>query len=191
MVLGVMVLNSCTESKLIGSVNMISNRNIDNSIKYQLLSTYVGGTKKELRKSKAESIEEAINNTVRKVSGGEYLMNVKIWLVKHEIGKAHFAVEGDVWGSQTQQSYQQQPQTKKQEQAQPEKQEQNQQVVNQTNFKGYSIGDKVLYSKKDLFSKKFVYGVVEAFKDEAKCLIKEDGTGKVYEVKYEKLSKTH
>ena len=92
---------SCNSVKRIGAVNMISNRNIDYSAKYQLISSYAGGSNREIKKSRATSIEEAIDKTVRKVPGGEYLMNARIYLVK----KKYIAVEGDVWGISTQISF--------------------------------------------------------------------------------------
>lgn len=92
---------SCTSITQIGKVNMISNRNVDPDLKYQVITTYSGGSKKEFKKSRATSIEDAIDQTVRKVPGGEFVMNAKIYLVK---GK-YIAVEGDVWGNPAQQSY--------------------------------------------------------------------------------------
>ena len=79
---------------------MISTRNVDVSAHYELLSAYVGGKKSELRRSKAKTIDEAINKIVKDVPGGEYLMNVKIY----RVGDSRFAVEGDVWGLSTNQS---------------------------------------------------------------------------------------
>lgn len=92
----VISVNSCTSVKEIGSLNMISTRNIDTNFHYQLVASYSGGSKKELKKSEAKTIQDAMNNTVRKVPGGEFLMNAKIYLVD----KTYFAVEGDVWGTQ-------------------------------------------------------------------------------------------
>lgn len=89
--------SSCVSVKQIGKVNMISNRNVDPKMDYDAISTYSGGSKKELRKSKAKTIEDAIDQTVRKVPGGEFLMNVKIYMVNGQ----YLAVEGDVWGSKT------------------------------------------------------------------------------------------
>jgi hypothetical protein len=87
---------SCSSITQIGKVNMISNRNIDpNLMEYELLTTYVGGSKKEIKRSKALSIEEAIDQTVRSIPGGEFIMNAKIYLVNGE----YFVVEGDVWGT--------------------------------------------------------------------------------------------
>jgi hypothetical protein len=73
---------------------MISTRNVESSKTYVLKASYSGGSKKELKKTKAKTIEDAINQTVKRIPGGEYLMNAKIYLVNGE----YFAVEGDVWG---------------------------------------------------------------------------------------------
>lgn len=73
---------------------MLSTRNVDQNGNYELKASYSGGSQKELKKTKSETIEDAINQTVKKVPGGEYLMNVKIYLVDG----TYFAVEGDVWG---------------------------------------------------------------------------------------------
>jgi len=73
---------------------MISNRNVDPTLNYQIITTYSGGSKKELKKTKAEYIEDAIDQTVKKIPGGEFIMNAKIYLVNNK----YFAVEGDVWG---------------------------------------------------------------------------------------------
>lgn len=96
-----LIFTSCTSSKQIGSVNMISNRNVDPSLNYAAISTYSGGTNRELRKSRATTIEDAINQTVKKIPGGEFLMNAKIFLVD----KKYYAVEGDVWGTTSNISY--------------------------------------------------------------------------------------
>lgn len=89
-----LVIMSCTDVRLIGKVNMISNRNISEGTQYGLISTYSGGSNREKKNSDAESIEDAIDQTVRNVAGGEYMMNVKIYIVNNK----YFAVEGDVWG---------------------------------------------------------------------------------------------
>lgn len=94
-------LTGCFSTKEIGKINMISNRNIDSKTEYIVIKNYVGGTKKELKKMKAETIEQAVDNVVRNVPGGEFLKNVKIYIVK---GK-YYAVEGDVWGYPTNANY--------------------------------------------------------------------------------------
>jgi hypothetical protein len=95
------LLAACTSVKQIGKVNMISNRNVNPELKYQVITTYSGGSNKELKKTRASSIEDAIDQTVRKVPGGEFVMNAKIYLVDSK----YIAVEGDVWGNAGQQSY--------------------------------------------------------------------------------------
>ena len=47
------------------------------------------------------TIQDAVDATVRKIPGGEYIMNAKIYLVN----STYLAVEGDVWGNPTEQSY--------------------------------------------------------------------------------------
>lgn len=73
---------------------MISHRNIDPNNEYELKSRYAGGGKKELKKSKAETVEAAVERTVKDIPGGEFLLNVKLYEVKRK----YYAVEGDVWG---------------------------------------------------------------------------------------------
>ncbi len=89
------LIYSCgTETKLIGDINMISERNIDNSTDYEELKRYAGVSKKELKKAKAENIQQAVDATVKSVPGGEYIKNAKIYLVNGE----YYAIQGDVWG---------------------------------------------------------------------------------------------
>lgn len=92
---------SCTSVKEIGQVNMISNRNVSPKIDYDLKSSYAGNSNKELKKSKAESIQVAIDNTVKKIPGGEFLMNVHLY----SIGGKYYAATGDVWGMKDNDAY--------------------------------------------------------------------------------------
>ncbi|MDR2790567.1 MAG: hypothetical protein LBB59_06295 [Campylobacteraceae bacterium] len=86
----------------IGHTNMISIRNIDvNNFKYELLAKYAGGSDKELRQSRSETINEAVEQTVRRVQGGEFLVNAKIYLVQN----LYYVVEGDVWGIKSDTNY--------------------------------------------------------------------------------------
>jgi hypothetical protein len=78
----------------IGKVNMISTRNVESTLDYELISTYAGGSKRELRRARAETVEQAVDDTVRRVPGGEFLANARIYFVRER----YFAVEGDVWG---------------------------------------------------------------------------------------------
>lgn len=100
--LSIVLCASCAPSFVqIGKVNMIANRNINPLTPYKLLSTYSGGNKSEIETSKAKSIEEAINNTVKSVPGGEYVMNVKIY----KVSSTYYAIEGDVWGVESNADY--------------------------------------------------------------------------------------
>ncbi len=86
---------SCSTSiRQVGRINMISNRNIDKSTNYQLVKSYVGLSKREIKKSRLTTIEESMDHTVKSVPGGEYLMNAKVYLIDGR----YFATEGDVWG---------------------------------------------------------------------------------------------
>lgn len=91
-----LLLSGCGSTKIeqIGKVNMISNRNVDTKFEYKPLKTYASLSKKQLKQTKHITIEEAIDNVVKSVPGGEFMMNVKIYLVDNK----YFAAEGDVWG---------------------------------------------------------------------------------------------
>ena len=97
------MLSSCVGIKNIGQLNMIATRNIETTTKYHLIQKYVTLDKKEMKKTRAESIQEAVDAIVKKVDGGEYLMNVKVYQISHyRYGQGtayYFAVEGDVWGT--------------------------------------------------------------------------------------------
>lgn len=87
----------CSSIKEVGHVNMISNRNIDTDFDYERLGSYVELTKRQKKRSRNETIPEAINSTVQSVPGGEFIMNAKVYLVNSK----YFAVEGDVWGAKS------------------------------------------------------------------------------------------
>ena len=156
------VLPSCISVKEVGKVNMISNRNVSMKTDYALLSSYSGGSKAELKKSKAENIEQAVDQTVRKVAGGEFLMNAKINLVYHKIsGKAFFAVEGDVYGLASSNG------------------------TAERSYRGFKAGDKVNWGNK---ISGFKSGTIKSIKDDKTCLV-ETEDGKVIEKKYDDISK--
>jgi hypothetical protein len=97
MLLSIVFNESCTSVKQIGDINMVSARNVETKMNYVLLRSYMGGNKDEIKRSKKDevtSLENAINHVVKATPGGEFLKNVKIYLVN---GK-YIAVEGDVWG---------------------------------------------------------------------------------------------
>lgn len=92
--------SACVSVRQIGRVNMISNRNVNPQLNYQPIATYAGGSRAELTRSRSLSVEDAVNQTVRRVPGGEFVVNAKIYVVDEK----YFAVEGDVWGA-AEQSY--------------------------------------------------------------------------------------
>lgn len=96
-----LMMASCTTVTMIGEVNMLSTRNVSTTFDYQKLATYSGGSKARITKSKAVDLRDAVNNTVREIPGGEFLMNAKVYIVDHGKGRYNFAVEGDVWGYPT------------------------------------------------------------------------------------------
>ncbi|MCB0472480.1 MAG: hypothetical protein KDC56_05415, partial [Flavobacteriaceae bacterium] len=75
-IISAVIFTSCVSVKQIGKLNMISNRNVDPNLNYQNLTTYSGGSQKELLRSRTKTIEDAVDQTVRKIPGGEFLMNV-------------------------------------------------------------------------------------------------------------------
>lgn len=93
--------SACKTVKKIGRVNMISIRNVEPNLEYSVITTYSGGSKRELRKTKATTIEDAVTQTVRKIPGGEFIMNATIY----KVAGTCYAVEGDVWGTKTNVAY--------------------------------------------------------------------------------------
>lgn len=87
-------MTSCISVKEVGDLTMISTRNVDAKGDYVVLRNYMGGSKKELKRSKSKDLKEAVNNVVKQTPGGEFLKNVKVYIVNG----TYFAVEGDVWG---------------------------------------------------------------------------------------------
>lgn len=96
--LSIILFFSCSSMKQIGDINMVSSRNIETNMNYVLLRSYMGGTKQEMRSNKhyeIRTVQDAINKVVKETPGGEFLKNVKIYLINGE----YFLVEGDVWGT--------------------------------------------------------------------------------------------
>lgn len=75
----------------VGSLTMISTRNIDYSTEYVELARGVEGTSKMKRD---DAMQEAIDEAVNSVPGGEYMMNTVVYVKDNRIIK----VKGDVWG---------------------------------------------------------------------------------------------
>lgn len=145
--------------KQIGSVNMISNRNIAvNNIEYEEIKSWAGSSskkeiKREYKKVKAKSIDEAVTQTVKNTPGGEFITNAKIYV----INGSYFVVTGDVWG------------VKKTDR----------------NYKGFKEGDKVQYTR----ALKKRTGTITSLKDGTEATIFEDETEKYFTIPYDKLLK--
>lgn len=159
--IGVALLSSCIQVKPIGDLTMISTRNIDRSMEYSLVKNYQGLSKKQKRKSKSKDIEEAVNVTVKSTPGGEYLTNVKLYIVINpwrfrEVFRQTYVVEGDVWGFKGEES-----------------------------MKGFKKGDKVFWNS--LTGQK--QGVIVELKSGTQAAIQIDGQEKIELINYDKLTK--
>ncbi len=94
------LLSSCVQVRQIGYLPQLNRAFTMDSTDLILLAKFTGVDKKEMQKSRAETIEEALEITLRKVPGGEFLRNVRIhisrpWGLSQ---KTYFSVSGDVWG---------------------------------------------------------------------------------------------
>jgi hypothetical protein len=132
------LLSSCSTVIDLGKLNMISNRNIDSQTEYALIKNYAGGSPKEikkaLKKTKAITLDAAVDETVRNVAGGEFLKNVKVYGVKKK-DKMFLLVEGDVWG-----------------------------VSGNESFRGFKVGDKVQWKELTIAKKGTITGLTDAEK---------------------------
>lgn len=152
-------LTSCFGVKQVGSLNMVSSRNVDlESGQYELIKTYAGSSskkelKKEFKKVQAKNLEEAIDYTVKSTAGGEFLANVKVFL----LNGTYFIVQGDVWGKKG--------------------------VV--ADYKGFKVGDRVQYTRAMVKRT----GEISDLKNNEEATIKEDKDGGYHVIKYDKLIK--
>ncbi len=143
-----MVISSCGVKLYVtplGAFNSVSTRNIDGSIKYEVLKTYAGVSSteiddviakskdgivkkrnrifKEINKFKGKTLNEAVDNVVKNQVGGEYLMNVRFYQVREIdpknkiVNKITFISSGDIWG----------------------------QKVASQNIKGFKIGEEIIF----------------------------------------------
>lgn len=88
--LAVAVLVSCAYRR-VGSMTMISTRNIDSSKHYVLLARGVEGVS---NMKNDDALQDAIDNAVHSVPGGEYMMNTAIYFKDEK----RIKVRGDVYG---------------------------------------------------------------------------------------------
>ena len=83
-------LSSC--SNRLGDLTMLSNRNVDSSVKYTCLKREVSV---KIKTKKNDVLERAVDKATSSVDGGEYLMNVSLWVSPS--GKK-LKLNGDVYG---------------------------------------------------------------------------------------------
>jgi hypothetical protein len=89
------LFTSCASSyNEIGGLGMLTDKHIDPNGHYKMIAVSVGTSKKEIKSTKAESMQSAIDSTLGKVPGGLFLTNVKVYIVHGD----YLAVSGDVWG---------------------------------------------------------------------------------------------
>lgn len=94
-------ISSCWSVRTVGRLNMVSVRNIDSKTEYKLLQKNSEYTFKEAKLHGKGTIEDAVDEMVKRVNGGEYVMNAKISLMTRQglfLVKSYYVVEGDVWG---------------------------------------------------------------------------------------------
>jgi|SRR6185312_2262336 len=93
----ILMLASCRSAyQTIGSVDMLSSKTLDTTLNYKQYTVNTGASRKQIKHSTAENIDQAINNVVSQVPGGMYITNVTIYIVKGD----YYAVSGNVWGVQ-------------------------------------------------------------------------------------------
>ncbi len=76
----------------IGSMTMISTRNVDRSAEYQPL---MRGVEAKAKMKHDDALQEAVDQAVAQAPGGEYLMNAAIYV---KMNGRKVKVRGDVWG---------------------------------------------------------------------------------------------
>lgn len=103
MILIVVLVSSCSKWTLMGTLTMMSTRNVDSKLDYVELARYVDSESKDaknaLKRTTVETgkkVEAAVDRCVAVVPGGEFLKNVHIYLNGSDV-----KVIGDVWGKKT------------------------------------------------------------------------------------------
>jgi hypothetical protein len=154
---------------LIAQLNMVSTRNVDmGNSNYELLRRYAGGSDRELAESRATSIRDAVEQTIKSVLGGEFLTNVKIYEIPHVVGiieqetQLYYAAEGDVWGFKS----------------------------NASEHYGFVVGDEVIWTEYSVSgnSKRQASGIIKSLINNRECLV-EKRDGSRYTINYDLLIK--
>lgn len=134
----IFILSSCSTVIELGRLNMVSTRNVESKVDYTLIKNYAGGDKNEikkaLKKTKATTLDAAVDETVKNVAGGEFLKNAKVYGVKKK-EVMYLLVEGDVWG-----------------------------ITGQESFRGFKIGDVVQWKELTITKKGVITGLTDSEK---------------------------
>jgi hypothetical protein len=89
------LLTSCASTyEAIGKVNMLSAGHLTPNLNYKKLTANAGGRKKDVKHSKATTMQQAIKQVVDKVPDGRFMTNVTVYIVNG----GYYAVSGNVWG---------------------------------------------------------------------------------------------
>jgi hypothetical protein len=97
LLIGGMFASCASKYEAIGHVSLLSDHTIRRGIAYEQLTTNSGGSRKELKRSKTGSIEDAVTQVISTVPGGCFMTNVTIYVVND----GYYAVSGNVWGAAT------------------------------------------------------------------------------------------
>jgi hypothetical protein len=89
------LLASCASTyETIGNASILSDRSLRHGIVYEQLTVNSGGSRKEIKSSKTESVDGAVKQLIAKVPGGCFITDVTIYIVDD----GRYAVSGNVWG---------------------------------------------------------------------------------------------
>lgn len=159
LLLAAMLATGCSYQRM-GSLTMVSTRNVDSSKDYQLLARQVEASARE---QNDDALQQAIDAACAMQPGGEYLMNVVVYMTGD--GK-RVKVVGDVWGTPTAAGI-----------AAP----------SQTGSVAMKVGDRVAYKVGTTLKNGTIIGIrnTEAVIEE----VRPDGTKKMKEVELERLTK--
>lgn len=92
-ILAALMLTACGGGyQRIGSLTMLSTRNVDRSQTYELLARNVEGRAKSKQDN---TLQQATDEAVGRIAGGEYMMNVAVMVGRKG---ERVKVVGDVWG---------------------------------------------------------------------------------------------
>lgn len=150
---------SCNVYDNLGTVTVLSSKQIDFNKKYCLKQSFAGSSNKELKKnaSPTNNINEALDNLIKSVPGGIFVMNARILYGLHGV-----TVTGDVYGL-----------------CDEEDKKENAQTQN-----SFSVGDDVMFKK----GESFIKAEIEAIKNDNECIIRSQ-SGAYFPAKFSDLIK--